>query len=139
MALLSLLLAACTPSQPEEPLSPIEAEGRRLFIQKGCIGCHRIGRHGGGRGPNLTDIWTRLTTGEKLAKDTYAGVDLRGMNREERAEWWLEHHLIDPSFDFPYAKMPVIPMTEAERKKIIAYLKTRRRPEPAEKREAPKG
>ena len=129
-----LLLAACGTQEPTATLTPEEAAGRRLFIQKGCIGCHQVGRHGGGRGPNLSYVWTRLTTSQKLAGDTYAGTELRGMSREERAEWWLNRHLIDPTFDFPYAKMPVIPMTETERRKIVAYLKTLRAPTPKGKR-----
>ncbi|MDP2645362.1 MAG: c-type cytochrome [Desulfobacterales bacterium] len=39
------------------------AEGRALYMEKGCQACHQIGAAGGGVGPNLTHVGSRLRPG----------------------------------------------------------------------------
>ena len=39
-------------------------QGAKLFHDKGCIECHRIGNDGGFRGPNLTYVGNRLSPQE---------------------------------------------------------------------------
>jgi cbb3-type cytochrome oxidase cytochrome c subunit len=36
------------------------SEGRELFVEKGCVGCHRFRGPGGGLGPDLSDVGSRL-------------------------------------------------------------------------------
>ena len=50
----------------------IDATGKQLFSEKGCIGCHKINGEGGQVGPSLAGIMgetVELSTGEKLVRD----------------------------------------------------------------------
>lgn len=50
----------------------VNATGKQLFFEKGCIGCHKVNGEGGQVGPSLAGIMdetVELTTGEKLARD----------------------------------------------------------------------
>src|SRR5207244_13334746 len=40
--------------------NPAVVEGARLFHDKGCEFCHAIGGQGGERGPDLTNVGTRM-------------------------------------------------------------------------------
>lgn len=42
-------------------VNPEAKKGAELFSKKACIYCHTISGHGGIRGPNLTDVGSRLT------------------------------------------------------------------------------
>lgn len=82
-----LLAAACTtPAATPAPTvtpttAPIaiptkapaaEGVGKRLFIEQGCIGCHKVNGEGGEVGPSLVGIWgqtVELVTGEKVVRD----------------------------------------------------------------------
>jgi putative heme-binding domain-containing protein len=38
--------------------------GRRIYATKGCAGCHTVGGHGGGIGPDLSDVGARQNAAE---------------------------------------------------------------------------
>ncbi len=49
---------------PQAVIGQVSAEAQRgadLFHQKGCEFCHRVAGQGGRRGPDLTDVASRLT------------------------------------------------------------------------------
>ena len=49
------------------------AEGRRIFLQYNCVGCHG-GRAGGGMGPNLRDsLWTYGNSDTQIFADLVEG------------------------------------------------------------------
>ncbi len=50
--------------------------GARLFHDKGCEYCHQIGSQGGKRGPDLSDVATRMTPDAMALKITNGGPDM---------------------------------------------------------------
>jgi mono/diheme cytochrome c family protein len=73
-------------------------EGRRLFQQKGCIGCHTVGGHGGKVGPVLDDVALR------------------------RKPEWMMQHFRDPQSVSPGSVMPRFGFTEAEARALTEFL-----------------
>lgn len=56
---------------PASPAPSAERVGKQLFLEKGCIGCHRINGEGSDIGPSVVGISGRtveLTTGQKLIR-----------------------------------------------------------------------
>jgi ubiquinol-cytochrome c reductase cytochrome b subunit len=49
---------------------PTVVEGAKLFHEKGCEFCHAIGGYGGKRGPDLTDVATRMSSDQITARIT---------------------------------------------------------------------
>jgi cbb3-type cytochrome oxidase cytochrome c subunit len=78
------------------------ARGERLFVQKGCNGCHTIGVVGTPIGPPLEHI---------------------GSAHDER---WLVAWLQDPAAQRPRAHMPRIAFARDEAEPLAAYLATLR-------------
>ena len=73
-------------------------EGETIFLALGCRGCHRLGADGGGRGPALDGLGTRLA--------------------EARLREILSRH-------DPQAAMPTFShLTEREREALLTYLRT---------------
>jgi ubiquinol-cytochrome c reductase cytochrome b subunit len=55
---------------------PEVAEGARLFHNKGCEFCHQIGGYGGRRGPDLSDVASRMKPDEITARITNGGPNM---------------------------------------------------------------
>lgn len=90
-------------SAPVEPTTEAEVWGKKLFTEKGCIGCHMVGDQGGVVGPNLTHFgsrsslaagwmdnnrdnlikWIRHPEEVKPGNIMYTGVDLGAAGRME--------------------------------------------------------
>jgi mono/diheme cytochrome c family protein len=77
---------------------PSAAEGRRLFTEKGCIGCHSVGGNGGDIGPALDDVGLR------------------------RAPEWIIRHFRDPQVVSPGTVMPQFGFTETEARALTDFL-----------------
>ncbi len=77
---------------------PSASEGRRLFQQKGCIGCHSIGGQGGKIGPALDDVGLR------------------------RSPEWMIRHFRDPQAVSPGTVMPRFGFTESEARALTDFL-----------------
>jgi cytochrome c oxidase subunit II len=90
-----LLLAAVGPAGSEEAL---EARGKRLFIEKGCHGCHTVGAMGTPIAPDLSQVGSRYPVA------------------------FLERWLRDPARVRPTAHMPRIDLGEGEIRALAAYL-----------------
>ena len=96
-AMLMLLLMAAACAHGRETSAPV-AEGRRVFQDQGCYGCHTVGPTGTPIGPDLSHI------GAKHNRSYLIG--------------WLR----DPSSQKPTAHMPKLTLTDAEVQALAAYL-----------------
>lgn len=77
---------------------PSAGQGQRLFLQKGCIGCHSVGGQGGKVGPALDDVGLR------------------------RAPDWMVQHFRDPQAVTPGTVMPRFGFTETEARALTDFL-----------------
>jgi mono/diheme cytochrome c family protein len=77
---------------------PSVSEGRRLFQEKGCIGCHSIGGKGGTIGPALDDVGLR------------------------RTPEWMVQHFRNPQAVSPGTVMPRFGFTETEARALTEFL-----------------
>jgi len=73
-------------------------QGRRMFMEQGCHGCHTIGRMGTPIGPDLS----------------YMGA--------KRSEDYLKNWLRDPASQRPSAHMPRLELTEPQIAALAAFL-----------------
>jgi mono/diheme cytochrome c family protein len=94
LVILALALSACAALAQDGALV---AQGRRLFTEQGCFGCHTVGAFGTPIAPDLSRVGAKYPL-EYLTR-------------------WLR----DPASQRP-AHMPKIPLTEAEVQALAAYL-----------------
>ena len=84
------------------------ADGKRLFTERGCRGCHAVdeGEHSiSPRVPHLGNVGSKVTPA------------------------WLDQWIADPKKYNADTAMPKVTLTEEERKAVIAYLLTLSRPQ----------
>ena len=96
-AVLTLLLVAAACAHTQETSAPV-SQGRRVFQDQGCYGCHTIGTAGTPIAPDL-----------RAAAARYPEASL--------ARW-----LRDPSAQEPTRHMPNLKLNEAEANALAAYL-----------------
>ena len=116
-------------------------EQGRVFFGHLCAVCHRLEGVGGSEGPDLTHFRRTgrkrleargyIVEAEELLKSEQTFlVEQRPRLREvlaakgdERVRVWLRHHLKEPRFDNPRARMPGFGhMDEETRQAIVTYL-----------------
>ena len=124
-----------------EGLAPVE-RGQVLF-SRNCATCHRVTGVGGYEGPELTHTATELDlrlnskpyivlVNGLLKSNKSFMVEQRskleavlGAKVENRRRAWLDHHLEEPRFDNPYARMPSFAaLPKQDREHVIAFLNT---------------
>ncbi len=66
--------------------APEALAGARLFHEKGCEFCHQIGGYGGRRGPELTDVATRMHPDEITARITNGSPNMPAYVRTLKPE-----------------------------------------------------
>jgi mono/diheme cytochrome c family protein len=101
--IVAYLLEKSTPFSPSEaiPEGGDPAQGKRLFEEVGCLGCHAL-----------------AAAGETVADH---GPDLSRAGNKLKGEWifdWIR----DPTRYFPQTHMPSLRLSEAEAADITAYL-----------------
>jgi cytochrome c oxidase subunit 2 len=88
--------------QPQVPPAARVEQGRKVFIEVGCNGCHTIGAMGTPIGPDLSKV------GFKYPMD------------------YLERWLRNPAAQRPRAHMPKLELTERQVQLLAAFLSTLR-------------
>lgn len=97
--------ANCAQCHTEEAFrsTPLVAQGRKLFVEKNCYGCHKIeGISQGTLGPELTDV------GRKFKVD------------------YLWESIVDPRANLKTSFMPKFALTDDEVKALVVFLKSRK-------------
>src|SRR5712691_10760394 len=93
---------------PVEPTDPLAQQGKTIFTQSTCVGCHTIsGVSAGHIGPDLTHFGSRTTFAGSLMTSTPDNVTK-----------WIEN----PEHMKPGALMPNLGMTGEQSKALAAYL-----------------
>jgi len=89
------------------------AQGRWLFRDRGCLGCHALEGKGGSLGPGLGEI------GEKTRHD----FDFSHFDRDEPREvpHWLYRHFLEPAAVSPGSLMPPVDR-ERDALALTAYV-----------------
>jgi ubiquinol-cytochrome c reductase cytochrome b subunit len=64
------------PASVVRDTTPAVVEGARLFYAKGCEFCHAVEGHGGKRGPDLSQVSTRMTPLEVVGRITNGGPNM---------------------------------------------------------------
>ncbi len=91
-----------------EPSEGLAAEGKTMYMQSACVGCHTIaGVSQGKLGPDLTHFGSR---------DTFAGATFP--TTTENLTAWLEN----PPALKPGAKMPPLGLTREQARAVAEYL-----------------
>jgi mono/diheme cytochrome c family protein len=97
LTLLLATLAVCSTVAAQEDKSLL-AQGKQLFTDQGCYGCHMIDKFGTPIAQDLSHLGAK-----------YSVADV--------AKW-----LRDPAVQKPTAHMPKIALTEAEVRALASYL-----------------
>lgn len=104
------------PVKEENPA--LIAEGRRLFVEKTCAGCHVVRGHEGMgiTGPDLTHIGSRTTIAAGLLEN----------NREQMARWLKHPELVKPgNLMYTTGYVPNnLQLNDAEVNALVAYLES---------------
>jgi mono/diheme cytochrome c family protein len=98
-ALAGIVLSVSACSVAARPPEPPAEQGRRLFTEYGCYGCHTVlGTGTLEMAPDLSHVGSFQTEGE------------------------LARRLRDPAVHTPGAHMPKLDLTEADIRALAAYL-----------------
>jgi cytochrome c oxidase subunit 2 len=93
----------------EEPTETVAEQGRQVFEDNGCIGCHAIGGMGTAAGPALSNFANREVIAGYLE------------NNNENLEAWIR----DPESMKQGNNMPAFPqMSDEDMEALIAYLRS---------------
>lgn len=131
-------------SAPDSELAQLKPEQRGwIYFQRNCVLCHRVGGAGGHEGPDLSHAYAKLKAvlhspgyatdvNDLIESDETFFVQQRPRLKEvmqadkgSRIKIWLRHHLEEPRFDNPLARMPSFSVIPSEqREDIIAFLMT---------------
>jgi cytochrome c oxidase subunit 2 len=93
---------------PVESPDPLAQQGKTLFAQSACVGCHTItGISAGQVGPNLTHFGSRKSMAANMMANT-----------PDNVASWIEN----PEHMKPGARMPNLGMTGDQSRALAAYL-----------------
>jgi mono/diheme cytochrome c family protein len=92
--------------------APKLALGRRLFVERGCQSCHKLGGRGGQLGPALDGIGWKTT-------HVLPMVNVQG---EPTLASWISEHFDDPQRIVAGSQMPPPRLTPAENLALTVYM-----------------
>ena len=96
----------------QQPAGDLAAQGQKLFLTKGCVGCHSLVAYNapqGLLGPNLANVGARTYIAAGTLKNT-----------DENLAHWIRN----PQEVKHGVLMPVLGVTEDEAKALVAFLRT---------------
>ncbi len=99
------------PAAPKPPADPAYAAGEKLFLAKGCVGCHSLAAVDAPKGmigPNLANVGARSFIGAGSFKNT-----------DENLARWIQN----PQALKKGVLMPNLGVTPEEAKSLVAYLR----------------
>lgn len=101
-------------SAPQQVSSnPLVSQGKELFKQKGCAGCHTVEGYSEGKvGPSLTDLGDRTTIGAGILPNT----------EENLAAWLRNPQALKPGNYMPTLWREDDPHANEEIEALVAYL-----------------
>jgi cytochrome c oxidase subunit 2 len=102
MVWLGLIILLLTPPLGAQDRLQLIGQGRKLFIDQGCYGCHTVGKMGTPIGPDLSQVGSKYPLS------------------------YLTEWLRDPMSQKPTAHMPKIELSEDEIRALAAYLSSLR-------------
>lgn len=85
-------------AQPRAIAQDRAQDGRRMFMEQGCYGCHTVGKVGTPIGPDLSHVGAKYS------------------------ETYLKNWLRDPQKQRPAAHMPKLELTEPQIAVLAAFL-----------------
>jgi len=88
------------------------ARGKRLVIERGCLGCHKYRERGGSLGPDITYV------GEKTVHD----LDFTHVEHGHTVFDWMTAHFKSPQEVVPDSKMPDMGLSEDEARDLAIYM-----------------
>jgi mono/diheme cytochrome c family protein len=101
---------------PDAPLmarhAPRLAEGRQLFLERGCQSCHKVGGVGGQLGPALDGIGLKI-------KHQLPMAQVKG---EHTVANWLGHHFDNPQQIVAGSRMRPPRLTRSENEALTIYM-----------------
>jgi len=92
--------------------APELAHGRRLFVDRGCQGCHKLGGQGGQLGPAL----------DREGMKTSHVLPMTAVVGEHTVANWLGQHFDDPQQIVAGSQMPPPRLTPAENQALTIYM-----------------
>ena len=92
--------------------APKLALGRRLFVDRGCQSCHKLGGQGGQLGPAL----------DREGMKTAHVLPMAAITGEHTVANWLGQHFIDPQRVVPGSQMPPPRLTPPEVEALTIYM-----------------
>ena len=98
VAALSLVPGAPAPQDGALAFDDRTAQGRRMFMEQGCYGCHTVKNFGTPIGPDLSHVGTKYS------------------------ESYFKRWLRDPAMQRPAAHMPQLELTEPQIAQLAALL-----------------
>jgi mono/diheme cytochrome c family protein len=92
--------------------APLLARGHELFLDRGCLACHKLDGVGGQLGPALDGI------GRKIKQQ----LPMTHIKGEHTLVGWLQEHFASPQAVVPGSKMRPPRLTPAESDALTAYM-----------------
>ncbi|MCH7885514.1 MAG: cytochrome c, partial [Planctomycetes bacterium] len=94
------------------PGADVLAQGKRLVVENGCLGCHRYRGGGGDLGSDLTYV------GDKRRHD----YDFTHVDGEHTVQQWLYEHFLTPARVSPGTVMPNMGFSSEEARTLTLYM-----------------